>query len=195
VSSTRVAAVVLAAGASVRMGAAKPLVRWRGLPMVGHVIAAVRDGGCDPIVVIEGAHALPDDAIAGARRVVHAQWALGPLSSVQAGLRALDGRESGVLIATVDRPHLAAATVRALLDAHAGDREAVLQPAFRGRRGHPVLLPAKQRDALLALDPTASLRDLLDRPELAALRRSIAVDDPAVLDNIDTPADLARLGG
>lgn len=185
----KLAAVVLAAGASQRMGEPKPLVEWRGRPFVRHVVDALRDGGCDPVLVVEGAHALPEAAIAPARRVVHAGWADGPFSSLQAGLRATG--PGAVLVATVDRPHLRAATIRALLDAHADDRDAVWQPEHGGTRGHPVLLPRAVRDEVLAATPGTTLRDVLERT--AAPRRNVVVDDPAVLDNIDTPADLARL--
>jgi CTP:molybdopterin cytidylyltransferase MocA len=184
-----VAAIVLAAGASVRMGSPKPLVQWRGRAFVRHVIDALRDAGCDPIVVVEGAHALPDDAIAGARRVVHEGWANGPLSSLQAGLRATG--EGAVLLATVDRPHVGTHTIAALLAAHAEHPDAVVQPRFAGRRGHPLVLPASLRAPVLAAAPTDDLRAVLARAH--AQRRELAVDDPAVLDNVDTPADLARL--
>ncbi|HWB75478.1 MAG TPA: nucleotidyltransferase family protein [Nannocystaceae bacterium] len=182
-----IAAIVIAAGASLRMGSPKPLVQWRGRAFVRHVIDALRSAGCDPIVVVEGAHALPDDAITPARRVRHEGWAQGPLSSMQAGLRATG--EGAVLLATVDRPHVEASTIAALLAAHAEDRDAVVQPLHEGRRGHPLILPASLRAAVLAAAPTDNLRALLQ----SARRHEVAVDDPAVLDNIDTPADLARL--
>lgn len=187
--TSSVAAIVLAAGASVRMGSPKPLVQWRGRAFVRHVIDALQGAGCDPIVVVEGAHALPDDAIAPARRVVHPGWAHGPLSSLQAGLRVLD--DGAVLLATVDRPHVAATTIAALLAAHADDRDAVVQPLFAGRRGHPLVLPASLRAPVLAAAPNDNLRAVLEAAH--ARRREVAVDDPAVLDNIDSPADLARL--
>lgn len=183
----RVAAIVIAAGASVRMGSPKPLVQWRGRAFVRHVIDALHGTGCAPIVVVEGAHALPDDVIAPARRVRHPGWAQGPLSSIQAGLRATD--EGAVLLATVDRPHVDVATIAALLAAHEDDPDAVVQPFHAGRRGHPLVLPASLRASVLAAAPTANLRDVLRD----ARRRELAADDPAVLDNIDTPADLARL--
>jgi CTP:molybdopterin cytidylyltransferase MocA len=185
----RVAAIVLAAGASVRMGMPKPLVQWRGRPFVRHVIDTLFAAGCDPIAVVEGAHALPDDAITPALRVTHPGWADGPLSSLQAGLRALP--PGPVLVCTVDRPHVAVATVRALLDAHVDDRDAIVQPTQDGRRGHPLLLPATMREVVLAAAPTAQLREVLAGAQ--APRREIPVGDPAVLENLDAPSDLARL--
>lgn len=185
------AAVVLAAGASRRMGAAKPLVRWRDRPLVAHVIASLDAIDCRPIVVVEGAHALPDDVIAPAIRVRHPGWAEGPMTSLRAGLaaiRRIDATAS-VVVATVDRPHVRIATMAALVAAAARAPDAVWQPQLGERRGHPLVLPRALVDDLLVTDDP-SLREALAR---APRRRTLMVDDPAVLDNIDTPEDLARL--
>lgn len=193
-----VAAVVLAAGASLRMGRPKPLLRWRGRTFVQHAIGLARDAGCRTIVVVQGAWPLPGKIVAEARLVDHPGWEQGPLSSLQVGLRTLavhglDPEVTGVLVLAVDRPHLQLETVRALVRAHAGEPGVVLQPARDGRRGHPILVPHDLVRELLALSPRASMRDLLARPDVAVRRRSIAVDDPAIFDNLDTPQDLEKL--
>lgn len=190
------AAVVLAAGASTRMGRPKALLRWRGRPFVVHAIEQARAAGASAVVVVEGAVALPDDAVAGATRVRNEAWADGPLGSLQAGLRALveaTPEPSCTLVVTVDRPHVAPTTLRALAAAVASDPEAIWQPRLGDRRGHPIVYPAALRAELLALRPPLTPRDLLGRPEVAARRRQVQVDDPAVLDNLDRPEDLERL--
>ena len=106
---SRVAAVVLAAGASTRMGAPKALLVWRGQPFVAHAIALARAVGAGPIVVVEGAHAIPDELLGTAVRVKNDAWQLGPLGSLQAGLRlalADDPVPQAVLVLSVDRPHV-----------------------------------------------------------------------------------------
>lgn len=190
------AAVVLAAGASSRMGRPKALLRWRGRPFVRHAVEQARAAGASPVVVVEGAVALPEAALGGALRVRNEAWAEGPLGSLQAGLRALlDGArvEQGVLVLTVDRPHLRASTLRALAEAAAREPEAIWQPRTQERRGHPIVYPADLVPALVELVPPQTPRTLLARPSVAARRRSIDVEDPAVLDNLDRPEDLARL--
>ncbi|MCA9705428.1 MAG: NTP transferase domain-containing protein [Myxococcales bacterium] len=190
------AAVVLAAGASSRMGRPKALLRWRGRPFVHHAIALARAAGAHPVVVVEGAVALPDEALAGAIRARNEAWAEGPLRSLQAGLRALADAgppDAAVLVLTVDRPHVRAETVRALADAHAADPAAIWQPRHGARRGHPIVHPAELVPALVELRPPQTPRTLLARPEVAARRRFVDVDDPAVLDNLDRPEDLERL--
>ncbi|MEX1363113.1 MAG: nucleotidyltransferase family protein [Nannocystaceae bacterium] len=194
--STGLAAVVLAAGASTRMGRPKALLRWRGRPFVSHAIEQARWAGACPVVVVQGAVPLPDDARPGARLVHNEAWAEGPLGSLQAGLRVLvddDGTGPAALVLTVDRPHIAAATLRALADAFGRDPSAIWQPQHGDRRGHPILYPADLVAQVLALRATETPRDLLARPPVAARRRSVAVDDPAVLDNLDRPEDLERL--
>ena len=112
---SRLAAVVLAAGASTRMGRPKPLLRWRGRPFVWHVLEQARAAGAEPVIVVEGAVALPRDALAGAVVVRNEAWAEGPLGSLQTGLCALleAGVRAPVLVLTVDRPHVHADTLRA----------------------------------------------------------------------------------
>lgn len=194
--STGLAAVVLAAGASTRMGRPKALLRWRGRPFVSHAIEQARAAQARPIVVVQGAVPLPDDARPDTRLVHNEAWADGPLGSLQAGLRALvddDGSAPAVLVLTVDRPHITGSTLRTLADAFGRDPSAIWQPQHGDRRGHPILYPADLVPQVLALRPPQTPRDLLARRHVAARRRSVAVDDPAVLDNLDRPDDLERL--
>lgn len=192
---SRLAAVVLAAGASTRMGRPKPLIRWRGRPFVWHVREQARVAAASPVIVVEGAVALPREALGDALIVRNEAWAAGPLGSLQVGLRALveAGGHGPVLVLTVDRPHVAESTLRALARAVEEDPRAVWQPRLGERRGHPIAYPADLVPALIGLQPPATPRDLLARPEVAARREQVEVDDPAVLENLDAPADLERL--
>lgn len=192
---SRLAAVVLAAGASARMGRPKPLLEWRGRPFVWHVLEQARVAGADPVIVVEGAVMLPREPLGDAVIVRNEQWAEGPLGSLQVGLRAvIDGGWRGpVLVLTVDRPHLRAETLRALALAVDEDPTAVWQPRVGVRRGHPIAYPNDLVPALTALRPPKTPRDLLVASHVAARRRQIEVDDLAILDNLDTPDDLERL--
>jgi CTP:molybdopterin cytidylyltransferase MocA len=186
-----VAAVVLAAGESARMGRPKAFLQWRGRTFVEQVVELARGAGCTPIVVVGGATPLPE---LGVDVVVNAGWRRGPLSSLQVGLRAMAMRPwTGVLVLTVDRPHLRPRTMTSLVEEHARRPDAVLQPAHDGRRGHPILHPRDVAELLLELPPLGNARDVVRRPDIAARRASVPVEDPAVHDNIDTPEALARL--
>lgn len=187
-----VAAVVLAAGASTRMGAPKALLEWGGRTFLRRVIDLAAAAGCAPIVAVAGAIRLPRAELGAAIEVVNETWSEGQLSSLQVGLRAIAGAPAA-LVLTVDRPHVRPSTIAALLAGHAADPTAIWQPAHGGRRGHPILYPGDLLPAIVTLPAALGPRSWLGSPAIAARRREVAVDDPAVLDNVDTPADLARL--
>lgn len=188
------AAVVLAAGESTRMGRPKQLLQHHGRSFVGCAVDLARIAGCAPIIVVTGAIDLSGEALAPAVLVPNPDWPMGQLGSLQRGLAAaleLRADVPALLVLTVDRPHLLPGTVTALVEAWRRDPAGLWQPEQGGRRGHPVIYPAALLPALAALPPTASPRPLVAAH--APLRRTLAVDDPAVLDNLDHPEDLARL--
>jgi len=188
------AAVILAAGASTRMGRPKQLLRHRDRSFVGCAVDLAHAAGCAPIVVVTGAIDLGHEPLAPAIVVTNPDWPMGQLSSLQRGLAAaleLRPDTPALLVLTVDRPHLRPSTITALVDAWRGEPEGLWQPELDGRRGHPVVYPAALLPALAALPPTASPRPLVAAH--AALRRGLATSDPAVLDILDHPEDLARL--
>lgn len=193
-SRDRLAAVVLAAGASTRMGRPKALVPWRGRPFVAHAIALAERAGARPIAVVQGAIALPADAIVGAERVENPRWPEGPLTSLQAGLaRALGEPIDAVLVVTIDRPHIAATTIDALVAAWRGAPDRVWQPSFEGVHGHPIVWPVDLARRLAALEPPSTARDLAHASDVMLRRSYLPVEDPAVIENLDRPEDLARL--
>ena len=177
------------------MGRPKALIAWRGRSFLRHVIGLAEAAEAAPICVVEGALTLPRADLGPAFVVANATWPKGQSDSLVRGLRALAARapDSAVLVLSVDRPHLRPATVAALAAAFRAAPGQIWQPELEGRRGHPVIYPAAVVPALLELDGDETPRDLLRRPAVATRRRTLAVDDPAVLDNLDRPADLARL--
>lgn len=193
-----VAALILAGGASARMGRPKALLDWQGRSFVAGGVDRVRAAGCTLVIVVDGAHrldpALP--GLAGATIVHNQHWQLGPLASMQVGLRralALEPALAGLLVHHVERPRVRVTTFASLLAAFAEQPDKLWQPSLAGRSGHPMLWPRALFDQLLALDPAHDSARTLVRGAAAGLRRKLAVDDPGVLDNIDTPDDLARL--
>lgn len=193
-----IAVLILAGGASARMGRPKALLEYAGRTFLHAGVATVRAAGCSPVIVIDGAHRLDTEVsgLAGVELVHNHRWQLGPLSSMQLGLaRALElvPTIAGVLTHRIEQPRVRVETLVALLSSFASEPAKLWQPALGGRSGHPMLWPRQLFDPLLALDPACESARTLVRGPAAELRRKLEVDDPGVLDNIDTPADLARL--
>ncbi len=197
----RVSAVILAAGASSRMivsGSVRPkaLLPIDGTPAVDRIATALRAGGCDDVILVVGRHALEirdGAALRGVRVTEHEGWAAGRTSSLQSGLREVPEDSDAALIALVDMPFVASATIAALVEAHraaAADVEVCL-PVQDGRRGHPILVRRALFGALFALGP--------DEPPRALIRRSrvaqVPVTDPGIHVDLDSPEDLRTIGG
>jgi len=188
-----ISAIVLAAGASSRMGSAKALLPVDGRPAVEVVCATLRAGGADEVVVVVGRHA--DEIRRGARldgvRVVdNPLWAQGRTTSVQAGLSAISPAAAWTLLALVDMPLVRPDTVRTLLAARTKGVDVVV-PTFGGRRGHPILLRQTVFPRIAALGPDEPLHVVVR----AARALLVDVPDESVLVDFDEPDDLRRLDG
>jgi len=184
-------AVVLAAGESRRLGEPKALAQLGARTALEQLLSALERVDPEPLVVT-GAHDAEIRARLGtrARCLFHPRWMEGRTTSVLAARIALP--EADVLIAPVDVPLVAAATVEALASAwreSGSPARGWLAPRLgaQGGFGHPIVVG---RELLARLEPGKELRTLraLAQPLLA-----LETNDPAILDDLDTPADLAAL--
>ncbi len=183
-------AVVLAAGASRRMGTQKLLLPFGDTTVVGAVVRAALQSRVDRGLVIVGADRAAvrrEVAPRGVEIAVNARYKRGMLTSIQAGLAALPGDAEAAVLMLGDQPFLNPATVDALIGDHEADRRGLLVPAFRGRRGHPLLVGLEYRDEVLALDPAQGLRALLQAHPVDI--REVPVPDANILRDLDTPED------
>jgi molybdenum cofactor cytidylyltransferase len=183
----RVGGVILAAGASSRLGAPKAELDLDGRPALARIMAVLRAAGVGGGTVVVGPDGPPPGVDLGSFRLVtNPDPAAGRTGSLQAGLAATGG---DVILWPVDRPLAAGATVTALLVA-AADPEADWIVPFHEGHGHPILLRARLRAALLAAPPDADLREILSA---AGTRRlAVPVDDPFIHANLDTPESAAE---
>ncbi len=110
--------------------------------------------------------------------------------SLAAGVAASPDAD-GWLVALADMPRIRVATHRSVADAIANGA-ALAAPTYAGQRGHPVGFAARWRDALMALEGDEGARSIIRSN--AGLLHAIGTDDPGVLQDVDTPADLAALG-
>lgn len=176
-------AIILAAGASIRMGTPKAQLPFRSgtfLSCLTERLAAL----CDPVIVVSGAH--PLDPSWPAMVIANPDWTKGQLSSLQCGLRAIPAEASEALFTLVDHPDPAESTVAALLRS-AGP---IAVPVYRGTHGHPVFLRQPVIRELLALDPSASAKEVFRRR--VSDTDYIPVDDAGVTDDVDDAKALQR---
>lgn len=176
-------ALILAAGRGARMGAPKALLVLDGEPLIARHVRSLRALGCARVVVAApGALVERVRALAGEAEVVGVDTAsqAETLAALLRHVGAIDPTER-VLVTPVDLRPPRLDTLRALVEA-GGD---AVHPRHRDRNGHPLIV----RAALLA-----PYRQPGDPPPLdlavAAARRAVEVDDPAVIDDFDRPADL-----
>jgi molybdenum cofactor cytidylyltransferase len=193
----RVAALVLAAGLSRRMGGAnKLLAPFEGAPLIARVVDTALASPARPVCVVTGHDAGALRAALSGREVVFAHNPApeaGLASSLRAGLAALPAGLDGVLVCLGDMPWVRPAHLAALLAAFAAPERPICVPRFEGRRGNPVLWPARHFGAMAALAGDAGARGLLDAH--AAEVCYVPVADAGVTRDVDTPADLPAARG
>jgi molybdenum cofactor cytidylyltransferase len=186
-----IAAVVLAAGLSTRMGTPKMILPWGQTTVIGQVVAAVAQAGADPILVVTGgAHAAVQAALRGspARPLYNPRHAEGGmLSSLQAGLAALDARVQAALVVLGDQPQVQPQVIQAVIACRQETGALLVAPSYRMRRGHPWLVGRPLWAEILNLDPGLTLKDFVNAH--ASLLHYVEVDTPAILLDLDTPQD------
>lgn len=195
----RVAAVVLAAGSSSRMGAEVPkqLLPWGDSTVIRQVVSTL--AGC-PLSAVRVVTGYLSDRVRQELVGIPAQVIYNPdfaagemLSSLQEGVRALGDEIGACLVVLADQPWLEREVVEALLDAYAAGPAGIVAPAFQGRRGHPVLIDRRHWPELLALGPGLAPRELLSRQ--AADTRLVPVQTDLVLRDMDTLDEYRRAVG
>jgi CTP:molybdopterin cytidylyltransferase MocA len=192
-NATRVAGLILAAGAGSRLGQPKALLRLGDELLLDRAVWTLGQAGCAPVVVVLGASAQEAAAAissTGVEIVPNPDWATGMGSSLRAGLASLTGRADAAVVSLVDQPGVTAATVERLVAAWRADGRAAVA-TYGGAPRNPVLLPA----ATWAQAAASAVGDQGARAWLRAHPgrvSEVACDDVGSADDIDTPADLRR---
>lgn len=191
----RVAAVILAAGASTRFGSPKVLARLEGRTLLEHVLDAVREAGIDEIVVVLG-HAA-DEVEEGIdwldERLVRNPDPELLSSSLQVGLAAAADFDPPVRAAVVllgDQPRVRPEVIHGLISAARASSEPVVIPEYtEGGGANPVVIRRDGFDLADEASGDRGLGPLLDGREELVLRVSFSGSNP----DVDTPADLDAL--
>ena len=190
----KLAAVVPAAGLSRRMGREKILLPFRGSTIFETILQTLGRAGVSTIVAV----LRPDlpEAAERARRggavvVTNPRPEDEMLVSIRLGLEVISTDPDAVFVWPADHPAVSAATVRLLADR--ADPARALLPTYLSRRGHPALIGRELLPEIARIPPEEGLRRLWRIRSDAV--REIAVEDPGVIRNVDTPADYDALVG
>ncbi len=190
-------AIVLAAGRSSRFGRPKALAGAGETTFITQILQVLADADVEERVVVgrPGDDALSVEvakATPPARLVVNAEPDRGQLSSLIAGLNAVDGVDvAGAIVLLVDMPLVTAPTIRRLIDASRTSNALVVRAVYDGRHGHPVIFKRAAFDALRRADPSVGAKAVVH----ALGSEDVPVADRGVVQDIDTPADYERLFG
>ncbi|MGC1187402.1 MAG: nucleotidyltransferase family protein [Candidatus Acidiferrales bacterium] len=192
------AAVILSAGQSSRMGTPKALVDFRGQTFLARLLEATRHPKIGFVRVVLGAGdeeirpalGLPDEIV-----ILNRDWQRGQLSSIQAGLRGIAAEDiDGMLLCPVDHPLVSRALVGALIATFYSDaKPSIVVPTFRGRRGHPVIFSRLLFHELLAAPDDQGARAVVwaHTSEVA----EVPTEEEGVVLNLNDPETLRHARG
>lgn len=185
----RVSGVILAAGASSRMGQPKQLLPLGDDPLLRHVIRAALASNLAEVVVVLGYQAEAIIAAVGPlghKIVVNPHYAEGQSTSLRSGLAAIDSASEGVLFLLGDQPEVSVAVINGLIDAFVGRASPIVAPQYRDTRGHPVLFARELFAELTAVSGDVGAREVMAKHR-DSLRTVSFPETPAPPD-VDTPS-------
>ena len=182
-------AVVPGAGRAERFGSQKLVADLGGEPLLNRTLRCLLNAGLERVVlVVSPALSLETVSLAADSRVITAinpDPSRGMFSSIQVGLAV--AQASLIAILPADMPFVQSDTVRKVLE-YCERTDHPVVPLLHGRHGHPLALPGRLRDPLVAADSRQSLKQAL--AAIGAERDELAVDDPGIVRDVDTRADL-----
>ena len=197
-----ISAIILAAGASRRMGQPKMLLPWGKVSVLEHVISVFAGAGIEDILVVTGAvrEQIEEAVVKYGRRfpvrsVHNKKFSHGEmLSSLQCGLRALaplpsstEKLTSAALAGLGDQPQIQERSVRLVCEAFMKTESPLVVPSFQMRRGHPWLVARPLWAELLDMHPPQSARDFLNAH--SGDIHYVNTDTPSIFADLDTPED------
>lgn len=199
--TVRMAAVVLAAGESRRMGTPKQLLPFAGRTILECVVDTLLTAGVDEVIVVLGHFAERVQVVLDnrpVRPVVNVAYRQGMLSSVKCGVRAIGAEYDAVLFALGDQPQIASTVVQAVMARYREGSAGIVIPRYGQKKGHPIIMNLHTyRDAILNLPEDVGLNALVqahaDDVHLIEMETEEIVRD---IDNRDDYArELSRLTG
>lgn len=188
-------AIILAAGASTRMGKPKQLLPYQGKTLLAHAISRVERAGVQNFVVVTGAHRFEKEFVGKNVRFVHnTHWEAGMGTSVGVGLKALQAEATseldGVLVMLSDQPLIRSAHLTQLINAFSFNKTTIVAIKYLHGLGVPAIFDRSAFEQLLHLRGDKGARELLNNK----LTQAIAIATPTQhLLDIDTKEDYSKL--
>jgi len=193
-SQPKLAAVILAAGCSSRMGQFKPRLPLGNGSAIEHTIAAFQSAGIADIIVVTGHRGRELAGVLegqGVNCVFNPNYDSGMYSSIIVGIEVSSPETEAVFIHPADIPLVRCSTITKLAAAYKTNRASVTYPVFRNRRGHPPLISQTVFPHIVGSKPGDGLRGVLRRFE--GQSATVSVLDEGIHLDMDTPADYARM--
>lgn len=188
------AAAILSAGESRRMGSPKALIPYRGHTFLEHLLEVTRHPRVGITRIVLGAGA---DAIRGklglddAWVAINPNWRQGQLSSIQTAVRSLPpGETEGVILCPVDHPIVSAVLVARLIAEFDATGKLIVLPTFQGKRGHPLIFRADLYEELLAASAEIGARQVVWAH--AQDLQEVPTEEEGVVLNLNNPESLRK---
>jgi molybdenum cofactor cytidylyltransferase len=189
-----IAAILLAAGRSRRMGRPKLVLPFGDRCVIGRIVDELARSDVEEIFVVTGPDRhLVERALEGSR----VRWVTNPspesemLDSARCGVRALPDHATCAMVVLGDQPGVTAELINRLIAAHRQTGRSLVLPVHNGHRGHPLLIGTCHREEILTRHDNVGLRGLLQQHAGEILE--VPVDSPWLLEDMDEPADYTGL--
>ncbi|MGP8236795.1 MAG: NTP transferase domain-containing protein [Limisphaerales bacterium] len=186
------ALIILAAGASARLGRPKQLLPFRGRSLLRHAAETALNSVCRPVVVVLGAFADELQSELAALPVtvaINPAWADGMASSIRTGLREVASGPDAVVIMLCDQPLVTAGMLDRLVSVHRGEERGIVASAYEGTSGVPALFSRKYYRELGLLEGDQGAKKIIVKHENDLARISL----PEAAFDVDRLEDAARL--
>ncbi len=190
----KIAAIILSAGSSRRMGKPKALLKIREKTFLQHIIDTVESAGITNNIVVLGCE--PNEiqktlsSFTG-NIIINEEWERGQLSSIIAGVNVVNEIDcKGILIWPVDHPLISQTLIQKLLESFRETNKKIVSPIYKGRRGHPIIISAELFTEIKNASLNVGLREVVraHRNDIS----EVPTEEEGILINIDTPADYQK---
>ena len=189
----KIGIIILAAGASSRMGTPKQLLKFEGTSFIRRAAEHALDSLCRPVVLVLGANAdliAPEVNDLPIETAVNGEWITGISSSIRCGLKALlvlAPDTEGAILFLADQPNVTGSSLRKLTEAYTQGGSALVAASYSAQIGTPALFTRSFFDKLAANEGQGGAKSLLER----YASRVLAIDFPEAAVDLDTPQDFA----